>query len=51
MPANCSKDVQTVIEHIDSVFLNGNQEEVNELKSNFGLGEMNHLDDVAGSCQ
>lgn len=51
MPANCSKDVQTVIEHIDSVFLNGSQEEVNELKSNFGLGEMSHLDDVAGSCQ
>ena len=51
MPANCSADVQAVIEHVDSVFLNGTDEEITALKDNFGLGAVTHLDDAAGACK
>lgn len=50
MPANCSADVQTVIAHIDKVFTSKNQTAIQEIKELFGLGEMTHLDDVAGAC-
>ena len=51
MPANCSADVQAVIEHVDSVFLNGTDDEITALKDNFGLGAVTHLDDAAGACK
>lgn len=51
MPANCSADVQAVIAHVDQVFTNGTDVEIQTLKENWGLGDMSHLDDVAGACK
>ena len=51
MPANCSADVQAVIAHVDQVFTNGSDVEIQTLKDNWGLGNMSHLDDVAGACE
>ncbi|KAF5392923.1 hypothetical protein D9757_001233 [Collybiopsis confluens] len=48
MPANCSADVEAVIAHIDQVFTSSNTAAIQALKDNWGLGEMTHLDDVAG---
>ncbi|KAF5358904.1 hypothetical protein D9758_004828 [Tetrapyrgos nigripes] len=48
MPKNCSADVERVIAHIDKVFSGDNQRAIDELKDNWGLGNMTHLDDVAG---
>ncbi|KAF8258280.1 serine carboxypeptidase S28-domain-containing protein [Lactarius quietus] len=39
MPANCSNDVQGVIEHWDEVIDSGNKTAFNELKILFGLGD------------
>ena len=49
MPANCSADVQAAIAHIDEVFTHGSQSEIQQLKESFGLGNITHLDDVAGA--
>ncbi|KAH8118760.1 serine carboxypeptidase S28-domain-containing protein [Phellopilus nigrolimitatus] len=49
MPQNCSADVQAVIEHVDTTFTSGSTAEIDDLKSNFGLLNMTHLDDVAAS--
>jgi hypothetical protein len=53
MPSNCSSDVQAVIAHIDDVFTHSdpNSPEVRAIKSNFGLANVTHLDDVAGACE
>ncbi|EJD01632.1 uncharacterized protein FOMMEDRAFT_111593 [Fomitiporia mediterranea MF3/22] len=51
MPANCSADVQAAIAHIDQVFTHGSTAEIASIKSNFGLGDMTHLDDVAGALR
>ena len=51
MPQNCSADVQAVVSYIDTTFTNGSQAQINSIKSNFGLGDMTHLDDVAGACK
>lgn len=51
MPQNCSADVQAVITHIDQVFTNGSQSEINSIKNLFGLGGLSHLDDTAGACK
>ncbi|KXN92345.1 Putative serine protease K12H4.7 [Leucoagaricus sp. SymC.cos] len=51
MPKNCSADVQTVITHIDEVFSGSNTTAINEIKNLFGLGDMTHLDDVAGALR
>jgi hypothetical protein len=45
MPANCSKDVSQVIDYMDSVLLRGDQEDVKELKTMFGLEAVEHNDD------
>lgn len=49
MSQNCSNDVQAVIKHVDSVFTSNNQAEIDALKSNWNLGNITHLDDVAGA--
>ncbi|KAF9556834.1 hypothetical protein CPC08DRAFT_74264 [Agrocybe pediades] len=51
MPANCSADVQAVIAHVDKTFSGKNQTAIQQLKENFGLGNMTHLDDVAGALR
>ncbi|KAF9556830.1 hypothetical protein CPC08DRAFT_74131 [Agrocybe pediades] len=51
MPANCSADVQAVIEHVDKTFSGNNQTAIQQLKENWGLGNMTHLDDVAGALR
>ncbi|KAL1741263.1 serine carboxypeptidase S28-domain-containing protein [Schizophyllum fasciatum] len=51
MPKNCSADVQAVIRHIDDVFTSKNETAIQEVKDSFGLGEMKHLDDVAGALR
>ena len=49
MPQNCSADVQAVIAHVDEVFTSNNTDAIQKIKDTFGLGELSHLDDVAGS--
>ncbi|KAG6839818.1 hypothetical protein C0991_011338 [Blastosporella zonata] len=49
MPQNCSADVQAVIAHVDQVFSGSDTAAIQALKENFELGNMTHLDDVAGS--
>jgi hypothetical protein len=49
MPKNCSADVEAVISHIDQVFTWGTTAQINEIKANFGLQNLTHLDDVAGA--
>jgi len=49
MPQNCSADVQVVMAHIDEVFSGENATAIQEIKELFGMGDMTHLDDVAGA--
>lgn len=51
MPKNCSKDVSLVIDHIDSVFLNGTAEEQYNLEAMFGLQELEHAADFASAIE
>ncbi|KAF9031816.1 peptidase S28 [Hymenopellis radicata] len=51
MPANCSADVAAVIAHVDKTFSGSNKTAINALKDVFSLGEMTHLDDVAGALR
>ena len=38
-----------MIEHLDNVLMNGTDEEVNQLKSMFGMEGLVHSDDVMGA--
>jgi hypothetical protein len=49
MPANCSADVAAVVAHFDKTFTGKNKTAIDNLKATFGMEEMSHLDDVAGS--
>jgi hypothetical protein len=49
MPKNCSADVVAVINHVDTVFTLGTAKQKQALKENWGLGDLEHLDDVAGA--
>lgn len=51
MPANCSKDVSLVIDHIDSVFQNGSADDQTSLKDMFGLGALEHNDDFGAAIE
>ena len=51
MPQNCSADVAAVIAYVDDVFSGDNTTAIDALKDVFGLSEISHLDDVAGSCE
>jgi hypothetical protein len=49
MPKNCSADIEAIISHIDQVFMRGTTSQINEIKANFGLQNLTHLDDLAGA--
>ncbi|KAJ3878386.1 peptidase S28 [Lentinula edodes] len=51
MPQNCSADVEVVIEHITEVFEGNNITAIQEIKNTFGMGSVQHLDDVAGGIK
>ncbi|KAH0359037.1 serine carboxypeptidase, partial [Aureobasidium melanogenum] len=51
MPKNCSSDISLVIDHIDSVLLNGTASEIHSLKKSFGLEDLDHNDDFASALQ
>lgn len=51
MPKNCSADIEAVISHVDHVFTTGSAQEKQALKDLFGIGDVTHLDDAAGSCK
>ncbi|KAJ7167611.1 serine carboxypeptidase S28-domain-containing protein [Mycena filopes] len=51
MPANCSADVERVVAHIDQVFTGSDKKAIQAIKSSFGMGDVTHLDDVAGSLR
>lgn len=51
MPKNCSTDVSLVIDHVDSILLNGTAEEVYKLKAKFGLQNLKHSDDFASALE
>lgn len=50
MAKNCSADVEKVISHVDQVFTTGTKKQQQDLKVLFGMGNVTHLDDVAGAC-
>lgn len=41
--------VTAVIAHVDKVFTSGTKAEIDALKANWGMQNLTHLDDVAGS--
>ena len=49
MPKNCSADVEVVIAHVDDVLSGNDTKAIDDIKANFGLSDMTHLDDVAGA--
>ncbi|KAL4078879.1 peptidase S28 [Scleroderma yunnanense] len=49
MPQNCSSDVQKVIAYLDALYAANATEELQELKTMFGLGGLSHIDDFAGA--
>jgi hypothetical protein len=51
MPQNCSADVEAVVSHVDTVFTGTNQTAIDEIKILFGMQDVRHLDDVAGSLR
>ncbi|KAJ3970306.1 serine carboxypeptidase S28-domain-containing protein [Lentinula raphanica] len=51
MPANCSADVGAVIEHLTEIFEGNNTSAIQEIKDNFGMGSVEHLDDAAGAVR
>ncbi|KAF9480682.1 hypothetical protein BDN70DRAFT_856398 [Pholiota conissans] len=51
MPANCSADVQAVIAFVDKTFSGRNTTAIQALKDNWGLGNLSHVDDVAGALR
>ncbi|KAF7792825.1 hypothetical protein EIP86_003925 [Pleurotus ostreatoroseus] len=51
MPQNCSADIQAVIAHVDQVFTNGTSSDIEDLKEQFNLQTLQHLDDAAGALR
>ncbi|KAH8884831.1 hypothetical protein GQ53DRAFT_797563 [Thozetella sp. PMI_491] len=47
MPKGCSDDVKAVIQHVDGVFNNGTESDIQDLKETFGLGVVEHPEDFA----
>ncbi|KAJ4348592.1 uncharacterized protein N0V89_009970 [Didymosphaeria variabile] len=47
MPKNCSRDYEAIIDHVDSVFRNGTEDEKAALKQQFLLEDLAHDDDAA----
>lgn len=50
MPKNCSKDVTAVIDHVDTILLNGTTEEKLALKKRFGLESLVDEDFASYVC-
>lgn len=44
LPSNCSADVRAVVQHVDYVFANGDDDDIAELKAQFGLDNLNAMD-------
>ncbi|PVH97482.1 serine carboxypeptidase [Periconia macrospinosa] len=51
MPANCSKDLSLAIDYMDNILLNGSDDEVLELKTQFGLQNVTHNDDFMAALE
>ena len=51
MPKNCSKDVNLVIEHMDSVLTTGTVQEIHDVKAMFGLESVEHNDDFMAALE
>ncbi|GJE86471.1 serine carboxypeptidase S28 [Phanerochaete sordida] len=51
MPKNCSADVEAVIAHVDTVLKTGSESQIAQLKDNFGVTELTHVDDVGGALR
>ena len=49
MPANCTADVNAVIEHVDSILAGGDNSTIQAMKANFGLQDIVHVDDFAAA--
>lgn len=49
MPTNCSKDYEAIIDHIDSVFMEGSDEDKASLKEMFAVQDLEHDDDAASA--
>ncbi|OJA14041.1 hypothetical protein AZE42_12146 [Rhizopogon vesiculosus] len=47
MPQNCSSDVQAVIAYLDGMYAVNDTAGIQTLKENFGLGDVEHVDDFA----
>ncbi|KAL7931763.1 peptidase S28 [Trichoderma chlorosporum] len=47
MPQNCTSDYSQVIQHVDQVLLGNNEKAKQQLKTQFGLGDLEHDDDFA----
>lgn len=51
MPANCSKDVSLVIDHMDDILTSGNTTAIHALKTRFGLENVTHNDDFMAALE
>ncbi|KAG9235889.1 putative serine protease K12H4.7 [Amylocarpus encephaloides] len=51
MPKNCSKDISLVIDYMDKVFRGGKPAEKQALKDKFGLGALEHPEDVMAALE
>ncbi|KAG8737421.1 hypothetical protein FRC10_008200 [Ceratobasidium sp. 414] len=49
MPQNCSADVQKVVNYVDFTFTFGKRSQIQALKETLGMGNLSHVDDVAGA--
>jgi hypothetical protein len=49
MPKNCSADYEAIIDHIDSVFMQGSDEDKTSLKEMFAVQDLDHDDDAASA--
>ncbi|KAG6809627.1 hypothetical protein H0H92_015482 [Tricholoma furcatifolium] len=47
MPQNCSADIQAALSYIDPILFGRNTTAIQEVKENFGLGNLTHIDDFA----
>ncbi|KAI0771704.1 peptidase S28 [Trametes elegans] len=47
MPNNCSADVQALFAHVDDGLSSGDPASIHTLKENFGVGDLQHIDDFA----
>ncbi|KAG9096169.1 hypothetical protein FRC07_010976 [Ceratobasidium sp. 392] len=53
MPKNCSADVQKVgvVNYVDLTFTFGKRSQIQALKETLGMGNLSHVDDVAGALR